>query len=416
MSAYVVIGANYGDEGKGLMTDYLARKHGGDVTRFNGGSQAGHTVVSGKVRNVFNMWSSGTLAGARTRAGKACLLNPIAIFGEADKLKRELGIGVQPMYVFHGARVSTPFDAWLNQEAEVARGNARHGSCGLGINETVVRTKNGFGIEASQLGARGRGRQRLIEQLNRIIDEWIPNRSAQLGISTTLPTYHSDRMLEGFLEAADYCAEKLMDPEGFYDQANQQVAIYEGAQGLALDEHLGFFPYVTRSVTGVLNAAHDLTIRKVRSKDIAEELEVIYVSRMYLTRHGAGPLPTEAPVNFVVNGGKVVDKTNHPNTWQGTIRYGCLHLPDLARRIYADLGRTTNSFMLPPMSYKPVVALTCLDQGGDNRFHVVMQDGDEPRLVYADEVMDELHRRYNLPVKYFSSGPSADDVQTTGRI
>ena len=140
--AEIVIGANFGDEGKGLVTDFLSAKYNGNVfvVRHNGGAQAGHTVVvpDGR-RHVFKHFGSGTFAEAKTILSRFYVCNPILFFREKELLNK---LGVNPVvYIDPRATISTPYDMMINQLAEDARGGNRHGSCGLGFGETVERNQ-----------------------------------------------------------------------------------------------------------------------------------------------------------------------------------------------------------------------------------------------------------------------------------
>ncbi|MEJ2125462.1 MAG: adenylosuccinate synthetase, partial [Alphaproteobacteria bacterium] len=134
--AKAVIGAAYGDEGKGLITDALVASCGAAATvvRFNGGAQAGHTVTlpDGR-RHVFHHIGSGTLAGAPTFLSRFFVANPILLATEIANLA---AMGFTPSIAIDpDAPVTTPFDMMINQFAETARGSGRHGSCGLGFGE-----------------------------------------------------------------------------------------------------------------------------------------------------------------------------------------------------------------------------------------------------------------------------------------
>ena len=136
----VVIGASYGDEGKGLMTDHFCKMAQMAGKRcltvlHNGGAQRGHTVVSktGK-RHVFHHLSSGTFSGSDTYFAKTFLINPLIFAEEHSSLFPDTTIYCSPL-----CRWSTPFDMIINQLIEDKRGIDRHGSCGYGIWETIVR-------------------------------------------------------------------------------------------------------------------------------------------------------------------------------------------------------------------------------------------------------------------------------------
>ena len=138
-----VIGANYGDEGKGLITDYFCHKAVSDGKSCvgvctNGGAQRGHTVeTEDNKRHIFSHFSSGTLCGAHTYLSPLYILNPMIFATEYSELARD---GIKP-YVLadNNARWSSPFDMILNQIVEESRGDKKHGSCGIGIWETVYR-------------------------------------------------------------------------------------------------------------------------------------------------------------------------------------------------------------------------------------------------------------------------------------
>lgn len=168
----VVIGANFGDEGKGLMTDYFCHQSTlrGEktlVVLHNGGAQRGHTVVTPDGnRHVFHHFGSGTLVGADTYLSGDFILNPIVFRQEWEELK-EMGITPRA-YANENCLITTPFDMILNQIKEKWRGGERHGSCGIGIYETKIRTLYNF--EAGiwkQLN-----KDELIEYLKKIRDEY----------------------------------------------------------------------------------------------------------------------------------------------------------------------------------------------------------------------------------------------------
>ncbi len=312
MKAQVVIGACWGDEGKGLVTDYLCAPHGEKaiVVRFCGGSQAGHTVVTENKRHVFSHFGSGSLAGAATHLSQFFIVNPLLWRKELNELGFRPRLSVHPL-----ALVTTPYDMLLNQEIETARGAKRHGSCGAGINETLQRSiplragmlRRAKSVKDTALTIRKRSLGRL-EELNLKPSEWF------------LERLHSRRMLKSFLDAcAEFSAYPLRDNDIVWDWSN---VIFEGAQGLLLDQRHPFFPHVTHANTGLKNVV-----------EIAgfAELEVFYVMRTYLTRHGAGPFPTEDP-NL-----KFEDDTNSVNPWQGALRFGPLDVPLIADAINRDL-------------------------------------------------------------------------------
>jgi adenylosuccinate synthase len=249
-----------------LTVDYLARQQADRgfsplIVRFNGGAQAGHTVVHGSVSHVFNHVGAGSfVAGARTYLGSPFIVNPYTLEKELRFLADK---GVRPtIYAHPNCKVTTVYDMALNSLAELSRGISRHGSCGMGINETV--TRNEDQLAALKLGAvKAMPMQALAQQLKYISETYVPKRLEQLGITDTDLAQHDvfSRIfkLRNYEEQAQQL-KTLIEPLIILDKASLgelqltiqpgQEIIMEGAQGLALDEHLGAFPYVTRSING----------------------------------------------------------------------------------------------------------------------------------------------------------------------
>lgn len=256
-----VIGANYGDEGKGLVTDYLSG--GGTlVVRFNGGAQAGHTVVAPDgCRHVFHHFGAGTLRGAATFLSRYFILNPI-LFGRE---RRELeGKGVRPRVMLDGCSpITTPYDMMLNRAAERARGSGRHGSCGLGIDETLQRhARRVFRLCLNDVLPSGGGWTRrceeaLREALRRIRSDYVPRREATLGICGAV-----ERQCDSEEAIIGHYISDVAEMVGGCDVGcfEETLAvrrwsgvIFEGAQGLRLDMESPDFPHVTHSKTGLAN-------------------------------------------------------------------------------------------------------------------------------------------------------------------
>lgn len=396
---HVVIGAGYGDEGKGIITDYLTRHLDADtVVRFNGGAQAGHTVqLPDGTRHVFSHVGSGTFAGARTYLGERFIVNPYLLTSEVERLAstgHRPRISVSPL-----AYITTIYDMALNAAAELAR-EQRHGSCGIGINETVTRNHE-FGVlimgEVSRMGV-----PKLARQLELIRTRWVPKRLEQLGITDLPEAFHlrTGQLLKNddFEAHAEAMLRGLIHLQ-VSDSQDSGVVVFEGAQGLALDEELGAFPHVTRSKTGLpyaIEAASDLGL---------ETLQPVYVTRSYSTRHGAGPFSHEGEAF----GGTVNDPTNRPNEWQGSLRVAPLNLALLKRNIEADLKRSKDIAWHHNVEVlEPVLAVTCLDQL-DKVVTVYDTKGERCEVHRSDvTVFIEAHLGYKVVLQ--SSGPTHKDV------
>lgn len=386
-----VIGGMFGDEGKGLMTDALASRmmqaHGHCVVaRFNGGAQAGHTVQTPQgVRHVFHHIASGALVGASTYLGPRFVSHPTLFLRERQRLL-DLGGCVQ-IAVDPRGLVSTPYDVMVNQAIEKSRGDTRHGSCGIGFGETIERGEYAaFRITVGDL----LNSAKLEATLQRVRRQYLPRRLEQLGLDPELmdPWRMHDGILERFLDEAEAFASfvKLQDPA----RALQHNVVFEGAQGLGLDEELGWFPHVTRSKTG-LPWLHDLCVEAG-----IDAVDIHYGTRAYTTRHGAGPLPHEdgiKPPGFE-------DATNQPNAFQGSLRFAALDVQSLDRLIKADLARVDHG----KLDIQVGGFVSCLDQmsttinlGGG----MVIPTHDLPRYLQATLGLDWMSE---------SRGPSRDKV------
>lgn len=319
---YVVAGMAFGDEGKGSVVDYLARsRQAGVVVRYNGGAQAAHNVVLPDGRqHTFSQFGSGTFAGARTHLSRFMLLNPFFLESEAEHLSQ---IGVYDPYslltVEDKALVTTPFHVSANRLRELLR-DRKHGSCGMGIGETVrdslvkpdlaLRVEDFQDPDAMHRKLKA-ARLRLLKGLEK--DQPVqrqPNYSEKASTEYEIfqdpevvdQCIHKYRQLPLKFEIVNerYLQSLLKDPE--------KHLIFEGAQGVLLDEDYGFHPYTTWSHT-TRKSAQDL-LGKHR------KVTWIGVFRSYFTRHGAGPFPSERDEMFFERD----HNTNGP--WQGSFRFG----------------------------------------------------------------------------------------------
>lgn len=396
MEAAVVIGANYGDEGKGLITDYLAALDRSNtlVIRFNGGAQAGHTVQRPHgLRHVFSHFASGTFAGAETYLSHFFIANPALFTQELEKLQ---SCGFSPKVTIHpDAMVTTPYDMYINQRFENSQGESRHGSCGVGIGETVERNlQTTWQLTVKDLLDQKNLRKKLLN----IRDEWLEVRLHQL-IQRKLT--QDERELIFSEEIFDYFLENIHVFLNYCDLADYHYLgkwnrlIFEGAQGLLLDQGHTSFPHVTRSNTGVQNVAHIASLSGINYLDIH------YVTRCYLTRHGAGPLADESPSCPCPY---FKDETNIPHKFQGSLRFAPLNMDQLHLGITADLNKLPKQ-----MSKKVTLAVTCLDQF-EEKITVAQAEGHIIELkkeIFLQHVLDKTPFDHYI----FTYGPTREDCR-----
>lgn len=393
--ALAVIGAAYGDEGKGLMTDRLvAQTKAPMVVRTNGGAQAGHTVTTpdGR-RHVFSHIGSGAFAGAATHLSSFFVAHPMFFLGERERvlaLGGDVRVSADPRAI-----VTTPFDILINQIVEESRGTARHGSCGMGFGETIERNlRADVALSVADLAGSRLG---VVSRLERIRRDWVPARLAKLGVAEIPERFKDilkeDAILRRFL---DDCEAFIGTVTTMDDADISNGAVFEGAQGLLLDQDYGAFPHVTRSNTGILNMA---AVAREAGIDV---IEATYATRAYTTRHGAGPLAHESDD---MGYAEIVDPTNIHNDWQGTIRAAPLDLDVLAAAIRHDMGRADG------VELRASVAVSCLDQIGAGASVYL---GGVGRKVSVDALPAAVAAATELTVSAVSEGPTRANVSDVG--
>lgn len=392
-TADVVIGANYGDEGKGLMTDYYAAlSEGAVVTRFNGGAQAGHTVTTeAGQRHVFSHIGSGSFAGANTFLSRFFVCNPLLYRKEYDVLGPQLSIPA--IYVDGASPVTTPYDIMINQIAEDLRGNSRHGSCGMGFGETIERSHNDrLRLTYAELA----DTKALRSKLRAIRRLWLPPRLAQLGFPEMPQKWRdrvsSDALLEKFIEDTEFFLGTTRLAEKDFLARTKKPVVFEGAQGLMLDQQRGAFPHVTRSHTGIRNA------QELAAEAGFGALNVTYATRAYLTRHGAGPLAHELPEAPFR---RIDDKTNVKNDWQGQLRFAWLDVSTLAKFIRDDLSDASS------VKINHGIAVTCLDQVDEQ---VTFAENGGLRTLAKGEYLAHIGKLVNANYVLESHGPTRKTI------
>lgn len=328
-SAHIVVGLGYGDEGKGTTIEWLTRRYGArTVVRFNGGAQAGHNIVRPDgTHHKFAQFGSGTFEGARTIMSRHTLVNPITALVEANILEKKgipnpLGL----LTVEDEALITTPFHVSMGRLREMIRATneGRHGSCGMGIGETVEDSLQRISlntIRASDLRDPLRLRGKLISlQAYKI---------AQLGAMATfdvspkmaieIDIIHDPKMVDIIMDYfVRFTAQvNLVDRTALEQLLRQPGSVlFEGAQGVLLDQSFGFHPHTTWSDC-TFNNAIDL----IGDADV--EVTRLGLVRAIQTKHGAGPFVTEDPRMLSMVEG--IDH-NRLDDWQGVFRVGPLDL------------------------------------------------------------------------------------------
>lgn len=319
MHSHIVVGLAFGDEGKGSWVDHLCRLHNiKTVVRFNGGAQARHhvTTEAGVTHGFAQFGSHSFIPGAKTMLSRYMLIEPVHLLLEADELmSKGVVVPLRRLYISSEAPIIPFTNVLLNQVTELARGNNRHGSCGLGIGLTQrdIDEGNKPVIRAGDLKDRALVERKLREHYQLTLGEL----SVWEVAAETKPYKELIDNFGKFIEHyvnlyMEFAAKVQVIPEAaFLSTLRRQPVVFEGAQGAMLDQHQGTFPNCTRSTTTPKNA---LTLLKDAVFDGQVTRHGLF--RAYGTRHGAGPFPTEDEKLFVPQ------CDNGTGEWQGVFRTG----------------------------------------------------------------------------------------------
>ena len=297
MEVKVVTGTNYGDCGKGLVSGFLAKNAILNDNKkvltvfFNGSNQRLHTFEGIGRRTL----AAGESYGADTFYHRAFVVDPIVLW-----LTKTTPI-IDPR-----CRVIFPCDVLYGQAREK---QVNHGSCGCGLFAAVKRNEEETFYVADMF-------LETFYKLAQKVDSYYKYEPNEI---------HN---LPNFIRAVAWLKENCR-VELFKDVVEEyDTIIYEGGQGLLLDQtNRGDFPHLTPSSTGAYNIHRDIEELGVRA-------DLFYVSRSYITRHGNGPMDKEVRKEWI--NPDIVDATNQPNEWQGTLRYGLLDMSKLHSRVIKD--------------------------------------------------------------------------------
>ena len=282
MPAIVVLGAQWGDEGKGKATDLLATNETIDyVVRTSGGHNAGHTIVVNGEKFATHLLPSGILTpGATCVIANGVVVSPEALFRELDALIAR-GVELAPLVVSANAHVLASYHATIDKVTERFLGNAKLGTTGRGIGPTYADKINRIGIRIADLFDEELLRQKVeasLEVKNQLLAKVYNRRALSI-----------DAVVEELLSYVERLRPMVADTSLLLNRAldDGQTVLFEGAQATMLDVDHGTYPFVTSSnpiAGGVCTGAGVGPTRIDR---------VIGVIKAYTTRVGSGPFPTE---------------------------------------------------------------------------------------------------------------------------
>ena len=277
----VVIGTQWGDEGKGKIVDLLTDRASA-VVRFQGGHNAGHTLVIEGKKTVLHLIPSGILrVGVRCLIGNGVVLSPTALLEEMSMLEASGVPARERLGISESCPLILPYHIALDQAREVARGKKAIGTTGRGIGPTYEDKVSRRGIRLGELLDPEHFKERLREVMeyhNFALEHYFK-----------ADTVDYQQVLDEALAQGEQIAPMVEDIPGTLHSLRKQgkSIMFEGAQGALLDIDHGTYPYVTSSTTTAGGAASG---SGVGPRDLDYVLGIV---KAYTTRVGAGPFPTE---------------------------------------------------------------------------------------------------------------------------
>lgn len=280
MSGTVVVGTQWGDEGKGKITDFLS-EDAHVIARFSGGNNAGHTIQFGGETYKLHLVPSGIFYDDKLAViGNGVVIDPISLIKELDGLI-ERGVGVDNLRISNRAQVILPYHILQDELEEEARGDNKIGTTKRGIGPSYVDKVQRIGIRIADLIDNTVFKRRLEENLK------LKNHTLKALYDHDGFTF--DEIFESYTKAAERLAPYVCDTSKLLDDAftASQNVLFEGAQGVMLDIDHGTYPFVTSSnpIAGNVTVGCGVAANNVKN--------VIGVCKAYTSRVGDGPFPTE---------------------------------------------------------------------------------------------------------------------------
>ena len=280
MSTVVVTGTQWGDEGKGKIVDYLAQQ-ADTVVRFQGGSNAGHTVVVDGEAYKLRLMPSGILfKGSHCVVGNGVAFDPMVMLEEMDGLA-ERGIDLSGIRISNRAHVVLPYHRLMDGIGDEARGDNKIGTTKRGIGPCYMDRDNRIGIRVCDMMDEEEFAKRLKENLE------IKNKELKLLYDHEPLSY--DEILKEYMGYAERLRPYVCDTIALLNEEIKEgrKILFEGAQATMLDIDYGTYPYVTAShpISGGVGVGAGVAPNKID--------KVVGIVKAYCTRVGEGPFPTE---------------------------------------------------------------------------------------------------------------------------
>ncbi|SFE63139.1 adenylosuccinate synthase [Alteribacillus iranensis] len=280
MSSVVVVGTQWGDEGKGKITDYLS-ENAEVVARYQGGNNAGHTIVFHGKKYKLHLIPSGIFYKDKICViGNGMVIDPKALVEELKYL-HDQGVDTNNLRISNRAHVILPYHIRLDQAEEKSKGTNKIGTTGKGIGPAYMDKAARTGIRISDLLDKEEFEEKLarnLQEKNRLLEKVYE-----------IDGFTKEDILEEYYEYGQFFAKYVCDTSVVLNDAIDQGrrVLFEGAQGVMLDIDQGTYPFVTSSnpIAGGVTIGSGVGPSKIQ--------QVIGVSKAYTTRVGDGPFPTE---------------------------------------------------------------------------------------------------------------------------
>lgn len=391
----IVVGANYGDEGKGLVTGRLTQEaKPGTVLNilYNGGPQRGHTVdYDNGYSHIFHHFGSGFCEGTQTYFDEDFMISPAIFNSELHNLHLDAKNknydfydryeDASTCYISPKCRVIMPWDSFTNILIEESRSKEeKHGTCGLGIWETQQRYLYAPEDTRIHYGKLSRMHHPELREYIKNVRAYSADILKSYGITNFgiyQDVFYDDKFIERVINDLHSLANWCVPVLDFQCLAVMfDTVIFEGGQGLALDEdNFDALPYATASKTGA-------AVPLQRCLNISDDIEVCYVTRSYFTRHGEGPFPTECEMEEI--DGRITDFTNSPNPYQGTLRYGKFEHKELLERIHNDICKWPKDIQANTHLY--ITQSGFMTNEAEKEFKIISPVFDKEDMIFEKEL------------------------------
>lgn len=326
--AYIVIGLGFGDEGKGLATDFLCLKNDQSiVVKFTGGHQSAHRVITKEGNShIFSHFGAGSFRNVPTYRSRYCTFEPVSFINEFNSFKNN-----PTFYIDEECSITTYYDVIFNQAVEISNDAKRIGSSGSGYRTTIERQKH---FKEKLLFRELFDKDIFVKKLDKIKAYYQYRTNTETAF--VFESLNHERGLNDYLRAIEELKVLVQNrsviqvrEQDIFQSNRWNTYIFEGSQGILLDQNYGTKPYVTLSNTTSKNA-HDIL---ERYNELFFSKTIFYVTRAYQTRHGLGPFRKKSSNFFLINND---DESNQTNKFQGELKTNFLDIDQVNYALDCD--------------------------------------------------------------------------------